>query len=196
MQNGSAEAELRIFGNEDRSVSGDAELQIFSSQGRAEVRKRNFTSLEVQTEMTCGSGTSHLWKSWQKKFGSETWDLWKSWQSEVRRAELQIFASQGRAEVWKSWTSDLWKSTHDGNAERHYTSSAVKTERKRNFRSLGSRKSGSAESELKSFSRQDKGELRQHNLTSLTVSYPTDCHCQRWKILTAILKNNVNIMYG
>ena len=45
------------------SVSGDAELQIFDSQGGAEVRKRNVTSLEVQAEMTCGSGTLHLWKS-------------------------------------------------------------------------------------------------------------------------------------
>ena len=40
-----------------------AELQVFGSQGRAEVRKRNLTSLEVPAEMKCGSGITHLWKS-------------------------------------------------------------------------------------------------------------------------------------
>ena len=51
-----------------QSVSGVAELKIFGSQGRAEVRKRNFTSLEVSAEMKCGSGPSHLWTSWSNKY--------------------------------------------------------------------------------------------------------------------------------
>ena len=55
-----------------QSVSGEAEFQIFDSQGRAEVRNRDFTSLEVPAEMKCGSGPSHLWKSWSKKSGSGT----------------------------------------------------------------------------------------------------------------------------
>ena len=100
-----------------QSVSGEAELQIFDSQGRAEVRKRNFTSLEVPAEMKCGSGPSHLWKSWSKKCGSGTWDLSKSWQnrsleirisqlcqsrqSESVEAKLQTFRCPGRAEVRK-----------------------------------------------------------------------------------------------
>ena len=46
-QCGSTEAELHIFWQLKQSVSGEAELQIFDSQGRAKVRKRNFTSLEV-----------------------------------------------------------------------------------------------------------------------------------------------------
>ena len=62
-----------------QSISGEAELQIFDSQGRAEVRKWNFTSLEVPAEMKCGGGLSHLWKSWSKKCGSGTWDLSKSY---------------------------------------------------------------------------------------------------------------------
>ena len=48
---------------------GRAEVQIFGSQGRAEVRERNFTSLEVPAEMKCGSGLTHIWKSWQNKCG-------------------------------------------------------------------------------------------------------------------------------
>ena len=53
-----------IFRSHDRAEVRKAELQIFSSQCRAEVRKRNFTSLEVPAEMKCGSGHTHIWKSW------------------------------------------------------------------------------------------------------------------------------------
>ena len=60
-------------------VSVEADLQIFGSQDWAKVRKRNCKYLEVQAEMKCGSGTSHL-------------------AEQVRNAELQIFASRGRAE--------------------------------------------------------------------------------------------------
>ena len=97
MQSRSAEAELQIFGSPDmdeiwkwtypylevlaeqvremneiflspgRAEVRKAELQIFGSQDRAEVRKRNFTSLKVPTEMKCGSGLTHIWKSWQNK---------------------------------------------------------------------------------------------------------------------------------
>ena len=104
--------------------------QIFESQGRADVRKRNSTSLEVPAKIKCGSGPSHLWKSWSNKCGSGTRDLSKSWQnsgSESRishicqsresgsveaklqkslqsrsaEAEFHIFGSQGRTEVQK-----------------------------------------------------------------------------------------------
>ena len=53
-----------IFRSPDRAEIRKAELQIFGSQGRAEVRKRNFISLEVPTEMKCGSGLTQIWKSW------------------------------------------------------------------------------------------------------------------------------------
>ena len=78
-----------------------AELQIFGSKGRAEVRmrKRNFTFLAVNAERKCGRGTS---------------DLCQSRQSGNVEAEHQVFGSQGRAEVWK----------------RNFRSLAVKTERK------------------------------------------------------------------
>ena len=99
-----------------QSVSGE-ELQTFDSQGRAEGRKRNFTSLEVPAEVKCGRGPSHLWKSWSNKCGSGTLDLLKSWQNRSLEspisqlcqsrqsgsveAKLQTFRSRGRAEVWK-----------------------------------------------------------------------------------------------
>ena len=63
-----------------------AELQIFASQGRAEVRKYNFTYLAVKAERKCRSGTSHFWQPMQNKNAD---------------VELHIFGSQGRAEVWK-----------------------------------------------------------------------------------------------
>ena len=53
-----------IFWSPDRAELRKAELQIFGSQGRAPVRKRNFTSLEVPAEMKCGSGHTYIWKSW------------------------------------------------------------------------------------------------------------------------------------
>ena len=55
-----------------------AELHIFGSQGRAEVRKRNFTFLTVNAERKCGCGTS---------------DLWQSRQSGNAEAEHQVFGS-------------------------------------------------------------------------------------------------------
>ena len=88
------------------------ELQIFGSQGRAEVRKQNFTYLAVKAERKCGSGTSHFWQSMQNESAEVELQIFGS----KDRAEeaLQFFGSQGRAEVWK----------------RNFRSLAVKTERK------------------------------------------------------------------
>ena len=71
----------------------EAEIQIFGSQGRVKVRKRNFTSLEVQAEMTCGSelhiignedrvlvetpNFRSLVVKAERKYGSETSHLWR-----------------------------------------------------------------------------------------------------------------------
>ena len=100
------------------------------------MQKRNCKSLEVQAEMTCGSGTSHIWKSWQnkcgkrnfrslpvkteQKCGSRTSHIWQLMQSGSAEAELLIFGSQCRTKV-RTWS---------------FRSVAVKTERRRNFRSL------------------------------------------------------------
>ena len=112
-QKGRVEAELPVLGNEGRvlvekplwqsrlSKSAEARLQIFRSPGREEMRKRNFTYLEVladqygkrnfrllpvKAERKCGCGTSHFWQSMQ---------------NESAEVEVQIFGSQGRAEVRK-----------------------------------------------------------------------------------------------
>ena len=53
-----------IFRGPGRAEERKAEFQILGSQGRAEVRKRNFTSLEVPAEVKCGSGLTHIWKFW------------------------------------------------------------------------------------------------------------------------------------
>ena len=60
-----------IFRSPGRAEVQKAELQIFGSQGRTEVRKRNFTSLKVPAEIKCGSGLTHIWKSWQNKSEDE-----------------------------------------------------------------------------------------------------------------------------
>ena len=43
-----------------QNESADVELQIFGSQGRADMRKRNIRSLAVKAEQKCGGGISDL----------------------------------------------------------------------------------------------------------------------------------------
>ena len=76
-----------------------AELQIFASQGRAEVRKQNFTYLTVKAERKCGSGTSHLWQSMQNESADVELQIFGS--KDRAEAELQISGSQCKAEVRK-----------------------------------------------------------------------------------------------
>ena len=89
-----------------------AELPIFASPGRAEVRKQNFTYLAVKAERKCRSGTSHFWQSMQNESAGVVLQICGS--KDRAEAELHIFGTQGRAEVWK----------------RNFRSLAVKTERK------------------------------------------------------------------
>ena len=101
------------------SESAEAKLQIFGSPGRDEMRKRNFTSLEVLAEQVrkaelqifASKGRAeareqnftYLAVKAERKCGcgSGTSHFWQSVQNESADVELQIFASQGRAEMWK-----------------------------------------------------------------------------------------------
>ena len=74
---------IRTYGGTE-----EAELHIFGSQGKAEVRKRDFIFLGMKAE---------------RKSGSETLDLWQSRQSRSAEVELHIFGSPGRDEMQK-WT--------------------------------------------------------------------------------------------
>ena len=85
-QKGSAETELPIFGNEGRvlvekqsrlSESADAILEIFGSPGSDEMRKRNFTSLEVLAEQ--------VWKAELQIFASQD-------RAEVREQNFRSYA--------------------------------------------------------------------------------------------------------
>ena len=93
---------------------------------------------------------------------------------QVRKAELHIFASQGRAEVRKqnftylavkaerkcgSGTSYFWQSVQNEGAEWNFRSLAVKTERKRNF----------------SFGSQGRAEMWKRNIRFLAVSAEQKC---------------------
>ena len=127
------------------------------------MRKRNFTSLEVPAEMKCGSGPSHLWKSWSNKCGSGNLDLSKSWQNrslESRishlcqsrqsgsvEAKLQTFRSPGRAEGRKL----------------NFVSLAVKVRRK-NWQSRSAERNS-----CHIMCSQGRAEMRKRNFTSLVV---------------------------
>ena len=91
----SAEAELHIFGSPGRDemrkwtcpyLESLAEQvrkmnEIFEVLAERKYEKRNFRSLALKAEQKCGIGTSHLWKSRQR------------WNAEV---DLSIFGSPGR----------------------------------------------------------------------------------------------------
>ena len=139
MQKGSVEAELPIFGNEGRMLA----------------EKPIFRSLAVKTEQKCRSETANLWKSRQR------WNA-EVLAEQVQKAELQIFASQGRTEVRK----------------RNFTYLAVKAERKcrRGTSDLWqSRQSGNAEAELQVFGSQDIAEVWKRNFRSLAVKTERKC---------------------
>ena len=148
----------------------EAELHIFGSQGKAEVWKRNFRSLEVLAKMKCGSGLIHIWKSWQNKCGRwtrsfESWPsgstesgtsvFWQSRKSRIVDAELHIFGSPGRDEMRK-WTYP-------------YLEVLVEKVRKKNeiFRSPG--RAEVRKVELLIFGSKDRAELRKQSFRLLKV---------------------------
>ena len=130
------------------------------------MQKRNCKSLEVEAEMKCGSGTSHLWKSWQnkcgkrnfrslpvkaeQKCGSGTSHFCQSVQNEGADVELQIFGSKDRAEA----ELQFWQSMQSGSAEAEHQvfgSQGSAEVWKLNFRSLAvktKRKCGSSTADL------------------------------------------------
>ena len=69
---------LNLHGIRAYRVTKEAKLHIFGSQGKTEVRKRNFTSWGMMTE---------------RKSGSETLAIWQSWQSRSAEAEFHIFGN-------------------------------------------------------------------------------------------------------
>ena len=154
----------------------EAELHIFGSEGKAEVWKRNFRSLEVPAEMKCGSGLIHIWKSWQNKCGRwtrsfESWpsgstesatsDLWQSRQSRNAEVQLHIFKSPSRDEMRK-WT---------------YPYVEVLTEQvwKMNEIFQSPDRAEVRKAELQFFGSQGRAEVRKRNLTSLEVSAEMKC---------------------
>ena len=129
------------------------------------MQKRNCKSLEVQAEMKCGSGTSHLWKSGQNKCGKRNFRSLPVKAERKRGSRIShTFGSKDRAEVRK----------------RNFTFLAVNVERKcgrgtsdlLQSRQSGSgtsglwqsRQSRSKEVEFQIFSRQDRAEVQSSTL--------------------------------
>ena len=128
------------------------------------MQKRNCKSLEVQAEMKRGSGTSHLWKSWQNKCGKRNFRSLPVRQSGSAGAELHIFGSKGTAEVWMQ--------------KRNFTFLAVNAERKcgRGTSDLcQSRQSGNVEAEHQVFGSQGRAEVWKRNFRSLAVKTERKC---------------------
>ena len=135
-----------IFRSPVRAEVRKAELQIFGSKDRVELRKRSFRPLTVMAERKCRSWTSYRWQSRQ---------------SRSAKAELHIFGSPGRDEMRK-WTYP-------------YLEVLAEQLRKMNeiFRSPG--RAEVQKAELQIFGRQGRAELRKRNFTSLEVPAKMKC---------------------
>ena len=79
---GTDETELHLW--QSRQAEVRKCNHILGNDGRTKERKQNFSYLAIMAERKCGSGISYFWPSNQSVSGE---------------AELQIFDSQGRAEV-------------------------------------------------------------------------------------------------
>ena len=134
------------------SESAEAKLQIFGSPGRDEMRKRNFTSLEVLAEQ--------VWKAELQIFATQG-------RAEARTQNFTYLAVKAE---WKcgSGTSHFWQSMQNESADVDFRSLAVKAERKCGSGASGlwqSRQSRSVEAEFQIFSRQDTAEVQSSTLT-------------------------------
>ena len=141
-QSVSGEADLQIFGSQD-SESAEAKLQIFGNSGRDEMRKRNFTSLEVMAEQVP--------KAELQIFASQG-------RAEMREQNFAYLAVKAECKSG-SGTSYFWQSMQNESATYNFRSLAVKAERKCGSGTSGlwqSRQNRSLEAEFQIFSRQDR----------------------------------------
>ena len=99
----------RDLSSPGRAEVREAKLQMFGSQGKAEVRKRNFTSLKVPAEMKCGSVLTHTWKSWQNKCGRRTRSFEVMTERKYGKRNFKSLAIKAEQKCG-SGTSHLWKS--------------------------------------------------------------------------------------
>ena len=79
--------------------SAEAELPIFGNEGKVLMEKPIFRSLAVKIEQKCRSETANLWKSRQRWNADEELHIFGSPGRTSAETELQICASQVRAEV-------------------------------------------------------------------------------------------------
>ena len=92
----------------------ESELPIFGNEGRVLVEKPIFRSLAVKIERKCRSETANPKQNWvgspdRDEMRKRNFTFFEVLAEQVRKAELQIFASQDRAEV-RSRTSHIWQS--------------------------------------------------------------------------------------
>ena len=151
-------------------------LQIFCSQGRRELWRRNYPYLAMKAE----------WRS-------RSSDLWQSRLSESADAKLQIFGTPGRDEMRKRNFTSL-EVLAEQVRKRNFRSLPVKSERKcwsRTSHIWQSRQSGNAEAELhifwqsmqnksadvelQIFGSQGRAEMRKRNIRSLAVKTEQKC---------------------
>ena len=179
-----------IFRSPGWAVVRKAELQIFGSQGRAKVLKRNFTSLKVPSDIKCGNEHTRIWKSWQNKCGrwTKSFEVLGEWKNGKRNfrflavkterncaSEVQTFKSPGRAEVQKL----------------NFRSLAAKVGRKRNFTSYEELAEQRCGTDFMSHHWQSgQMEVREQNFRSLAVLSSWKCGSRTlhlWQVLNPLI---------
>ena len=138
------------------------------------MQKRNCKSLEVQAEMKCGSGTSHLWKSWQNKCGKRNFRSLpvKKERKEVQEQNFTYLAVKAERKCG-SGTSHFWQSMQNESADVE-----LQTFGSQGRAEIGSGTSGlrqlrqSRSVEFQIFSRQDIAEVQ-----SSTLTVQSSCTC-------------------
>ena len=120
--------------------------------------------------------------------------MWKQYFRSLEVLPKMKCGSPGRAELMcRSSTLYRWQPRQDGSAEAklHILRRIGRAELRNGFHvtSLVVRPNGSAGGEFQIVDSHTKLEVWKQNLTSLTGPYPSDCHCQCWRItlLTAII---------
>ena len=155
--------------------SAEAELPIFGNEGIVLVEKPIFRSLAVKIERKCRSEIANLWSPGGDEMRKRKFISLEVLAEQVRTAELQIFASQGGAEVRKQNFTHLAVSAERkcGSGTSHFWQSMQNESADVELQIFSSK--DRAEAELQIFGRQGRAEVRKRNIRSLAVKAEHKC---------------------
>ena len=124
------------------------------------MQKRICKSLEVQAEMKCGSGTSHLWKSWKNKCGKWNFRVFPVKAERKQNFRYLAVKAERKCGSAEAELHIFWQSMQNENADVE-------------LQIFGSK--DRAEAVLQIFGSQDRADVRKRNIRSLAVKAQQKC---------------------